>query len=255
MLQQIDTYRAFCLFALGRTNDAQAVVDEVVTANPALTLDDKDASPKIAAMFADARKRLLPDIIHAHYRAAKIALDKKDYAAAEPELTLVRGALEQAEKLGVLDETSAALRDIVDAFVQVVQVARPAAAPPTAPKSVAAPATVGFGSAATIPPPPPALFDSSDRSVIAPIALKQAVPAMPVSVVSLLQARKITTPGVLAVIVDEHGLVESARMQVELNSVYDKMVLNAAKGWLYKPATKDGVPVKYEKLIALSPPK
>src|SRR5262245_40514825 len=36
-IEQIDQYRLLCLFALGRVTEAQAVADDLITKNPALT--------------------------------------------------------------------------------------------------------------------------------------------------------------------------------------------------------------------------
>ena len=61
--------------------------------------------------------------------------------------------------------------------------------------------------------------------------------------------------GIIEVVVDETGRVTSATMRGPMNVVYDRQVLTAASQWRYKPATLDGMPVKYRKFvqIALSP--
>ena len=58
--------------------------------------------------------------------------------------------------------------------------------------------------------------------------------------------------GVIEVIIDETGAVESARMRVSLNAAYDRIVLEAAKNWQYQPASVDGVPVRFRKLVQVS---
>jgi hypothetical protein len=55
--------------------------------------------------------------------------------------------------------------------------------------------------------------------------------------------------GVVEVVVDETGIVETATLRQPVNPQYDAVVLAAAKTWLYKPASLDGTPVKYRKMI------
>jgi len=53
-------------------------------------------------------------------------------------------------------------------------------------------------------------------------------------------------------VINERGQVESAAMRMPVKQTYDGLALAAAKGWRYKPATVDGVPVKFRKLIQIS---
>jgi TonB family protein len=61
-----------------------------------------------------------------------------------------------------------------------------------------------------------------------------------------------TGRGVLEVVVTENGDVESANLRQPMTPVYDHLVLSAAKGWKYHPATKNGQPVRYKKLIQVT---
>jgi hypothetical protein len=58
--------------------------------------------------------------------------------------------------------------------------------------------------------------------------------------------------GVLELVIDNSGAVESAMMRVPVNPQYDRIALTAARNWLYQPATLDGAPVKYLKRIQVS---
>src|SRR5262249_2247596 len=48
-------YRAFCLFALGRTEEAEKVAEALIQTDPLLRLADRDRSPRIEAMFTGVR--------------------------------------------------------------------------------------------------------------------------------------------------------------------------------------------------------
>jgi Flp pilus assembly protein TadD len=41
---QVEQYRAFCLFALGRTGEAQAIAEALISASPLVEIDAADAS-------------------------------------------------------------------------------------------------------------------------------------------------------------------------------------------------------------------
>jgi hypothetical protein len=41
-------------------------------------------------------------------------------------------------------------------------------------------------------------------------------------------------------------------MRVPLNGAYDKLVLNATRTWQYQPASLNGVPVRFRKMVQVS---
>src|SRR2546430_1667070 len=55
--RESDAYRAFCLVALGRTGEAEAVAEALVRKDPMTAVDLRDASPRIEEMFANVRRR------------------------------------------------------------------------------------------------------------------------------------------------------------------------------------------------------
>src|SRR5437763_299845 len=124
-IERVEEYKAFCLFALGRNQDAQSTAEGLIGRNPLLQVD-ADASPRIAAMFADVRKKLMPSLVRERYRTARAAIDRKEYSAAEPQLTYLRRMLDEADKIGAADETMGDLRVLVDGFMELT---RAAAAP------------------------------------------------------------------------------------------------------------------------------
>jgi TonB family protein len=62
----------------------------------------------------------------------------------------------------------------------------------------------------------------------------------------------ITRQGTLEVTINESGAVESAVMRQSVSSAYDKVALKAVQTWRYLPATVDGKPVKYRKVIVVT---
>ena len=51
---------------------------------------------------------------------------------------------------------------------------------------------------------------------------------------------------------DETGIVETALMRESVSAQYDNQALAAARTWRYRPATVDGVPVKFKKTISIT---
>jgi TonB family protein len=58
--------------------------------------------------------------------------------------------------------------------------------------------------------------------------------------------------GVLELVIDKTGAVESAMMRVPVNAQYDRLATSAARTWQYQPAMVDGSPVKFLKRIQVS---
>ena len=81
--------------------------------------------------------------------------------------------------------------------------------------------------------------------MVPPQAIRQQIPAFPGKVT-------MTKSGVLELVIDRSGNVESAMMRVPVNAQYDRMATTAAKNWQYQPAMVDGVPVKFMKRIQVT---
>ena len=61
--------------------------------------------------------------------------------------------------------------------------------------------------------------------------------------------------GVLFIVIDEDGGVESAIITEPLDRMYDALPLAATKTWTYRPATLNGAAVKDRKRIQLTLPR
>jgi TonB family protein len=229
----VEQYRAFCRNALGRPEDAERAIEAVVAAEPGYQPSESDVSPRVRAAFTEVRRRMLPSIIQRRYAEAKAAYDNKMWADA------ARAFREVLTSLGDPDVAESAnrppLSDLRTLAAGFEELSAKAAAPPPPPPVVAAPPV----------PAPPVIYTVNDTGVVAPAILNQAMPAFPERVV-------IPRNGKIEVVIDENGMVESAVMTDSVTNMYDAMVLEAARRWRYRPATFNGVPVKYRKAVTIA---
>jgi TonB family protein len=116
----------------------------------------------------------------------------------------------------------------------------PAPAPePKAAQPVAAPAPAG--------PEPGKVYGSDDEGVLPPISIKQDIPLVPAPLLALSRPR-----GLLEITIDERGRVVSLNIRMSIHPTYDGQLLAAAREWRYQPATFNGQPVKFRKLIQIA---
>jgi TonB family protein len=236
----IEQYRAFCLLALGRSTDAERAIEAVVVAEPTFQPAESDASPRIRSAFTSVRRRMLPSIIQQTYAAAKAAFDRKEFAAAADGFTRVLTALADQDVAAEARQSPLAdLRTLAGGFQEL---AAKASAPPPVLPSVAPVATPLPPAAA---PLPPRVYTGGETGVVAPVIVNQALPPFPGQVV-------IPRNGRLEVVIDELGTVESAVMTGSVTPAYDQMVIAATRNWRYRPATQNGVPVKFRKTVQIT---
>jgi hypothetical protein len=256
--RQVDEYRAFCLYALGRTSEAESVAETLIRREPLARLDAADASPRLEAMFAAVQKRILPGLIRDQYRNLRGMLDQKQFAAAEPRLVETRSILSEAERIGALDDGLADLAVLIDGFLALSHAQgdartarpRPAAAAPTAAEATSGPAASSAAADMTPNiPRGPQVFSVEDADVTAPVPVYQREPSVPVELATLM--RTVKRPTVLSVTIDEEGRVRKSEVRLSVNKSYDALLMRAANGWKYRPAMKDGAPVSYEKIVVI----
>jgi TonB family protein len=56
----------------------------------------------------------------------------------------------------------------------------------------------------------------------------------------------------LEIVIDEQGRVISMAVRMSMHPIYDPLLLSAARDWRYKPATVNGTPVKFRKIIQIT---
>ena len=237
--QTIELYRIFCLYALNNVDEASQALDGMILRDPLFRPSPDIVPRRLRAAFTDARQRLLPDVIQETYQVAKTAFDRGDYTVAAAGFTRALLALsdpdiaEQAAQRPLSD-----LRLLASGFHEL---AVRALTPPPAPVAPAPAAA-----AATAPQPASRrIYQGSDPGVTMPVVVRQEMPTFPIRVVT-------QRTGLLEVIIDETGAVESASIVTSLDPRYNQLVLGAARFWRYRPATVDGMPVKFRKRIQLT---
>ena len=247
--RQVEQYRVFCLFALGRTAEAETSAEAFMRSQPLARLDD--ASPRIEAMFLAVRKRLLPSLIRAEYRTARSALDEKNFPKGEPHLIQTRKMLAAAQEAGAWDEGLADLSVLVDGFIELGRRAAPAPAeaPPQPAAPVATPREADSRPRAEAPAAV-AIYTTGDEGVVPPTVIDQTLPSLPSALRGIMRLARPT--GLLEVLVDETGTVQASEIRQSTHPSYDALLLNASRGWKYRPATKDGRPVRFRKRILIS---
>ena len=234
----VEQQRLLCLVALGRPVDAEGAMTAMVQADPLYVPDASTAPPRVRAAFKDVRARLLPAIAKAQYEQARQAFEGADYANASAGFARVLSIVERSEG----PNADAVLRDVAVLAAGFKTLSDKAgAAPPPAP--AAAPPV----EAAAAAPVPPRIYDATYPGLAVPTIVRQNVPQWP---------RTLGPPpnrdAVLAIVINEKGLVESARMTRVVHRTYDQLLLNAVSSWAYVPAQLAGEPVKFRKVLKLS---
>ena len=257
-VQEIAEYQVFCLMALGRTDEARRAIESLVHIDPLFHPSDTQVSPRVQSFFEDVRRPLLPEIVRAMYAKAKADYDKKDMSTAASEFDRVIAVVDD---MASADDPSAAdLKTLASGFRDLAKSA--AAPPPPAPAPTPDPATTSpaagtaqasaTAEAPAVPAPtatkaatpndPMHIYGSTDGDVKPPTAIAQNLPAWNPATAGEKRTR---FTGVVEVIINEDGSVLSAMMRESVQPAYDALLLKAASAWKYKPATRNGSPVKY----------
>jgi tetratricopeptide (TPR) repeat protein len=223
-------YKALCFLALGRTQDASGAVDALVGAAP-LFAPSEELPPRFMALVVDAKRRLLPAAARRAFAKGREYFNAKSHQEALKEFDYVLSLT--ADPLITNSTESQDLRTLAAGFVDL---ARANTAP-----SVQAPAKAT--------PPAPAATRVALREVVQATAIRQDIPALPADL-----TRFGASMAVVRVTIGADGHVTAAALDRSVHPRYNELLLKAAYGWIYKPATLDGRPVASEKSIAVRLP-
>lgn len=258
----VEQYRALCLLALGRSTEAEDAMAAAVAAVPSFSPSGSDVSPKVKSTFVEVRRRVLPTIVQQKYIEAKTAFDRKDFVAAGDGFTQVLHVLDDPDLSSIASQPPLAdMRTLARGFKDLsanaaLAIAAPSSVPAAAPAPATAPAAgapaadAGLPAATPVPVEPPAaaatpmlrIYTIADSQVVAPVVVRQVLPPFQRKPLFVAQ-------GVVEVVISENGEVESAVIRQSIDPGYDRIAIEASHTWRYKPATRDGVPVKFRKLV------
>jgi TonB family protein len=233
--QSIDLYRSLCLLAVGRRAEADRAIEAIVARNP-LYRPDADLPPRTRTAFSDVKQRVLPAVVQQRYGDAKSAFERNEFEAAAAAFEGVIAALNDPDLSGAAAQPPLSdLRTLAAGFhaLSVKSIPPPPPPPPAAPPEPTVPL-------------PPRIHSSDDPGIRAPATITQELPRFP-SVVPFAGLK-----GVVEIVIDEKGTVESATMIAPVTSSYDKTVLAAVDKWRYQPAMLNGVAVKFRKRIQIN---
>ena len=240
--KSVEQYRSLCLLALGRGSEAENAIAAVITADPTYLPKDDEASPRVRAAFSDVRKRLLPQIATERYADAKASFDKKMFAVAAQQFRNVLKLIDDPDMGG----READLRTLAAGFLDLAVAA--SAPPPEAPK----PASPAPTPAPVTPPAPPKpdplrVYNIGDRDVTPPVIIRQDMPML-----TPIMKQHANDKGIIEVVINEAGRVEAVTIRQSVHPMYDAQLLSTAQNWRYSPATWNGQPVKYRKMIQIN---
>jgi len=261
-------YRALCLLALGRSGEADAAITRSIEADPLATVARQDVSPRVAALLADARRRMLPEMARRRVADGRLAYQQGDRAGAMQRFEAAVRLLDDPTLANQSELTD--LNTLASGFLDLI---RAQSAPP--PASAAAPAPAATASVAPAPvarapaaaaPAPAALTAAAASSAAPPRTVAASADAAAPSPMSrptvLSQALPPWRPpdpswrtqvlrGSLLLSIDATGHVTDAAIQESVFPGYDRLLLEAARAWRYTPAMQDGQPTASQLVVPI----
>lgn len=212
--------RAAGLLAAGNADDAALIYDAIVLRNPTYQLDPARSSPEALAAFQASKRALLPVLARRRFDDARAAFDAGDFSkaigAGEQALTLLNN-------LDVMDPGSA------DLAVETTNLVTRATAARTAEEET----IYAAGDPGVTPPRP------LSRQLATTALLRNAMPPT----------------GRLEILVGRSGKVETVRLDTPSNGYHDRMIVSAVKAWRYRPAFRNGKPVRFTVVMSISLPE
>jgi len=240
---EVDQYRALCLLALGRGDDASQVIQRIVEKNPSFEPLAMQVSPRIQEVFRTVQRRVLPSLVRQAYADGKAAFESGNLERAKASFERVVANLNALDAMG--SNELADLRILSNGFLDLVGTISkvPARPEPSPPARASQPAVAAPSSTIT---PSSTIHAAGEADVRPPVPISQVMPPWRPT-----KQETQTYEGVLVVLIDEKGAVTDVNVLGTLRPSYDALLRRAASGWRFQPAMMNGVPVKYRKVVAI----
>jgi hypothetical protein len=224
-------YKALCMLALGRSVDAAGAVESLVTATPTFEPSVDEVPPRFVTLVSEAKKKLLPGIARRTFTEGREEFRNGDRQEALRKFDLVLTLTASP----VFEEAPDAedLRTLASGFIELARATT--AARSEAAKAAEPPKAAEAPAPSAVPP-----------DVVQPTAIRQTIPPIPTGINGLG-----SPTASVRVEIGTDGKVIGAVMQQASHPLYDRMVLQAARDWLYTPAMLNGRPVPSEKVVTI----
>ena len=230
-----DRYLALCLLALGRSADADQVIERIVTAHPDFD-PGQDASPRVRRAFRAVFIRVLPPLARQLYDDGKAAFDREAFADA---LRTFEQAVPVITVLAMDGYAGMADRRIL--ANDFLTLSRRLVPPPVVVPTELASRAIDPVAFAT-----PAI--DLDAPITQPVIIRQALPAWP----NGIGQADAEFHGAIDILIDDRGAVTEAKLVNSVHPLYDAKLLEAARDWLYEPARRGGQVIAIQKRVAVT---
>ena len=211
--------QAATLLASGRAEDAQRVFDSIVLANPLYQIDSARSTPEAVAALEASRRDILPALARRDYMSARAALDAGDYDRALSEGSRIATMIAHYDGDAAFTGLRGALQQLL-ARASVMKARED-----------------------------DRVYAEADDGVTPPAPLSRQLPAtLPFGITS-------STVGRLEMLISRDGEVETVKLHTPLNRYHERMIVSAAKAWRYRPALKDGKPVRFRLVTSINLPE
>jgi hypothetical protein len=211
--------RAAGLIEEGKMADASTVFDALVFTYPLYEPDPNRLTAAALTMLGASRRLLLPRIAARDYDRAKDALAGGDVDGALDLGRQVSAILQRLDPSAVPPELDGRVRRLLSEA--------------TAVRSI----------------PEQTVYSGRDVEVVPPRPLSRQLPAAPPFGVPHHRI------GVLDMVIGTRGDVEVVKLHTPLNRYHERMIVSAAKAWRYRPALKEGKPVRFRLSILVNLPE
>jgi hypothetical protein len=234
-------YRALCLIALGRNQDAERAIETLIQTAPMFTVSDAELPPRLVSLFTHTRQRVMPAVVRQLFAEAREDFQAKELDRAGKKFEQVLALLHDSSMAGAPDTKD--LEILTTGYLDIVKNAPPP--PPLATKTKAAPLA-----AAPSPVSPRVPAPAPPRPVVITpaVTIRQTVPPF----TGAINAAQGPRTGSIRIVIGVDGKVKSAKTEEPLEPRYDARLRAEAMTWLYEPAKRGNQPIQSEKVVSVT---